>query len=181
MRQAIALLIGFFVPASLLVFPACSGQPKAAAADAGPYGGPCLPFVSKADLSAPVSFGADVAPIFQSNCTSGGVNCHGTNGNVPYLGAVDGGEASATILASIVSIPSPEDPMMLLVSPTDPANSYLMHKMDGDQCTLAQGCATSRFPDLANCGNDMPNGMATLAITSRDLVRAWIAQGAADN
>jgi hypothetical protein len=148
-------------------------------ADTEPYEH-CVAFVSDASLAAPVSFVASVLPIFQNNCTSGGVNCHGTAGNVPYLGMADGGEDPSLIIASIVNVPSPEDPLMDLVGAGDPAHSYLMHKLDGDQCTLAAGCATSKFNYLSNCGDDMPNGRPALSLATRDIIRSWVKQGAQD-
>jgi hypothetical protein len=183
MRQTPALLIGFFARAALLVLTACSNR-SAATSDAGPYG-PCEPFTSDASFPASVSFGTDVAPIFQSNCTSGGLNCHGTRANRPYLGSADSGDDATTILESIVGVTAPEDPSMALVAPTDPVHSFLMHKLDGDQCTLEQGCANSGLSYLTSsatpCGNVMPNGATMLPVATRNTVRAWIAQGATNN
>lgn len=74
---------------------------------------------------------------------------------------------------------------MSFVAPGDPMHSFLMHKLDGDQCTLAQQCADSGLTSLTSgptpCGNDMPNGAAMLPPATRDAVRAWINQGAANN
>ena len=67
---------------------------------------------------------------------------------------------------------------MKLVAPSDPANSFLMHKVDGDQCTLAAACANSAFRD---CGQQMPWNSGTIEATSADAIRAWIAQGAQNN
>jgi hypothetical protein len=177
-----ALVADLLAPALLLGAAACSD--KTASVDGGDYG-PCVRFTSDASLSAPVSFAVDVAPVFQSNCTSGGVNCHATYANRPYLGQVDAGDDAATILASIVGVVAAEDPSMNLVTPDDPVHSFLMHKLDGDQCTLAQQCADSGISSLTNgptpCGNDMPNGAPTLPAAVRDAVRAWITQGAANN
>ncbi|HEY4013444.1 MAG TPA: hypothetical protein VGM06_08905 [Polyangiaceae bacterium] len=175
MRQMGALFLPLFV-ASLPALTSCSTKTDTPAPPEV-----CTAFVSDAGLSTAVSFVSDVAPILQQNCASGGFNCHGTDQNRPYLGDPDGGIDPAATLASIVSVLSPEDPLMVFVAPHDPSNSYLMHKMDGDQCTLAAACAMSRFAFLDNCGNDMPNGGPTLPLATRDLVRAWIAQGALDN
>lgn len=173
-----ALLLRFFAPC--LAALTCCSSSKSGGPDAS-SGEACVAYVSDAGLTAPVSFAADVAPVFQQNCASGGFGCHGTDENTPYLGEVDGGADTSALLASIVNVLSPEDPLMELVAAGDPAHSYLMHKMDGDQCTLAAACMMSRFDYLANCGNTMPNGGPALPVATRDLVRAWIAQGAMNN
>jgi hypothetical protein len=170
-----ALRLRFFAPC-LALLTSCSSS-KTGDSDAAT----CHAFVSDAGLSETISFAADVVPIFQTNCTGGGFGCHGTDDNTPYLGDADGGSDPSDLLASIVGVLSPEDPLMDLVAAGDPANSYLMHKMDGDQCTLAAGCMQSRFGYLTDCGNNMPNGGATLPLATRDMVRAWIAQGATNN
>jgi hypothetical protein len=96
-------------------------------------------------------------------------------------------EASA-IVSRIVGTKSGEDPNMNLVTAGDPANSYLMHKMDGDACTLAAQCNMGPFhaayPDCgANMPNPVPPAMTSqlLAPSQRDTVRAWIKQGAQNN
>jgi hypothetical protein len=175
MRQMGALFLRLSI-ASLPALSSCSSKTAAPAPDEV-----CTAFVSDAGLSTPVSFVNDVAPVLQQNCTSGGFNCHGTDQNRPYLGDTDGGTDPTAILASVVSVLSPEDPLMFFVAPGDPAHSYLMHKIDGDQCTLAAACAMTQFTYLTACGNDMPNGAPMLSVATRDAVRAWIAQGAANN
>ena len=150
----------------------------------GVDGGSCRPFVSSADLSAPVSFANTVMPIFQHSCALGGSSCHGapsvTASGRPYLGSAEGGTiaAAAVVLQQIVAVLSTEDTTMKLVAPSDPANSFLMHKVDGDQCTLAAACANSAFRD---CGQQMPWNSGTIEATSADAIRAWIAQGAQNN
>jgi hypothetical protein len=60
----------------------------------------------------------------------------------------------------------------------DPANSFLMHKMDGDACQFASQCGTM---PAANCGESMPLSGCALSGSTRDKVRRWIAQGAKNN
>jgi hypothetical protein len=150
--------------------------------DAGSYG-VCQAYISSADLSIPVSFGAQVGPIFQKNCATGGTTCHGDVNNTPYLGSADAGVDAATIIEKIVGVAAGEDPAMNLVARADPARSFLMHKMDGDQCTLAQECDASVFhATLGNCGANMPFQLGMLLPTgARDTVRSWIQQGAQNN
>jgi hypothetical protein len=101
----------------------------------------------------------------------------------PYLASPDGGTDPAQVIARIVGTKSAEDPSMNLVTAGDPANSFLMHKMDGDQCTLAQQCGASQYNmSYPNCGQIMPQSLAMpLPTDTRDKVRAWIKQGAMNN
>jgi hypothetical protein len=134
-----------------------------------------------------VSFRADVLPIFRLSCAVSGANCHGdpgvTQSGRPYLGSMDGGVDAETIIEQIVGKKSAEDPSMALVAPGDAANSFLMHKMDGDQDTLTQECATSAYSAAyPHCGQMMPPTSAMpLPGATRDTVRAWIEQGAKSN
>ena len=65
---------------------------------------------------------------------------------------------------------------MPLVTPGSPEKSFLMHKLDADQCAYAAACT------VADCGAKMPrDGTMPLAPQNRDNVRRWIAQGAGDN
>lgn len=170
--------------AACLALSACTGNgagDDAGPGDAEPDDGACRPYLSSADLSAPVSFAAQVLPIFQQSCALS-ASCHGDPASAPvqpYLGSADGGADAAAILAKLVGVPSLEDPTMNLVSSGDPPNSFLMHKMDGDQCTLVAQCAgTGISMTYANCGSSMPQGTPTLPAAIRDTVRAWIKQGA---
>jgi hypothetical protein len=151
--------------------------------------GGCPPYVSYADLSAPtVSFNRDVMPIFQASCATGGASCHGDPTVVasarPFLGysgsSADAG-AHASVFGGLVGVKSGEDPSMNLVTAGDPAQSFLMHKMDGDQCTLIANCMVpgSYRP---NCGVFMPyQAPSILDVATRDVVRRWIKQGAQGN
>ena len=69
----------------------------------------------------------------------------------------------------------PSEIAMPYVTPGDPANSYLMHKLDGDLESLESKCAQS------DCGQRMPKGQPQLDQATRDAIRAWITQGAPDN
>jgi hypothetical protein len=102
------------------------------------------------------------------------------------LGGGDAGVEPSELLTKLVGAKAAEAPEMDLIAPGDPANSYLMHKMDNDQCTLAAQCNAgalgSKIPD---CGKAMPPVAASmplkLSAATRDVVRAWIHQGAQDN
>jgi hypothetical protein len=70
-------------------------------------------------------------------------------------------------------------PSMQLVKPGDPANSFLMLKIDGCLSGLT-GC-TPLEQDVGPCGDSMPSGSELLSAEERDLFRRWIAQGAQNN
>jgi len=65
---------------------------------------------------------------------------------------------------------------MPLVTASDPSKSYLMHKLDGDQCQYNAECSGQ------SCLSLMPSGgTQLLPVATRDVVRRWIAQGAQNN
>jgi hypothetical protein len=104
------------------------------------------------------------------------------------LGSPDGKDSAAAVVKSIVGVIAAEEPMMMLVTAGDPTHSYLMHKMDGDQCTLATQCNAGEYKAAyPNCGGIMPQPIPPqttsnlLAPSDRDVVRAWIKQGAQSN
>jgi hypothetical protein len=98
----------------------------------------------------------------------------------PYLGNFDGGTDASTVVQGLVGVTSNEDPTMVTVVAGDPGNSYLMHKLDGDQCTLASACASSKT-QYTDCGQQMPYSSPPLDEPTRDIIRRWIAQGAKNN
>jgi hypothetical protein len=155
--------------------------------DSGGNDSGCNAYVSDADLTAPtVSFKTEVLPILQS-CGVAGATCHGDIAGEdaglqrPFLGLFDGGTVPATVISAIVGVPSNEDPQMSEVTASSPTNSYLMHKLDGDQCTLASSCAKGSTI-YTMCGANMPQTSLTLLdVSTRDTIRRWIAQGATDN
>jgi len=168
---------------ALVALPGC-GSPSDTP-DAGAVGG-CQPFISDADLVKPsVSFAGAVMPVFQRSCATGGEICHGDPSVVSslreFLGYPDGGGGPTTtqeVWSGLVGVRSTEDLSMNLVTSGDAAQSFLMHKMDGDQCTLIAQCMVgdSYRP---NCGDFMPyQAPALLDVPTRDTVRRWIAQGA---
>jgi hypothetical protein len=161
------------------------------------------PFDSCASLTSPtVSFERDIRPIFQESCSALS-GCHGqangeqTTPGLVFLGSSDGGTAAATILQNLVNAVSPEDPQLSIVKAGDPANSYMMHKLDGDFCRLAAACNATGQATFLECGIAMPYGLPSLCLDSqgdcvksqalqqqhgeRDQIRRWIAQGASAN
>ena len=108
-------------------------------------------------MPGPVSFAADVQPIFTANC----VICH-TSG-----GASAGLDLSAgNAYANTVNVMSGEIPALKRVLPGDPANSYLYRKI-----TNAPGIILS----------PMPFGAFPMPQAQIDTIGAWIALGALNN
>ena len=142
-----------------------------------PDAGPCVAYMSTADMTTPiVSFKTDVMPVFEGNCAS--ASCHGIadspKGNL-FLGAeLAMGSDSEAVYANLAAT-SGQLPTAKFVTAHDPTTSYLMHKLDGDQCQFESSCVGN------DCLQSMPFGDMLLSDDMRDTVRRWIAQGAADN
>ncbi len=124
------------------------------------------------DLTTPVvSLRNDVVPIFSASCAF--TSCHGTKSTTSNNGLYLGSQLSApdvpAIRMSLLAKAVPID--MPIITPSDPSQSYLMHKIDGDACKLCSGA----------CGKSMPNNSPVMSVDRRDVIRRWIAQGAKDN
>ncbi len=160
-----------------LVVAACGTPPPSWAPD----GGACAAYVvpTGTDLMSPtVSFKTDVMKVFNSSC--GTSLCHGSTTEPTgqlFLGASTAmGSDSAMVFGALVNVQSYELSSMALVTPSDPTQSYLMHKLDGDQCQYTQMCSGE------DCESAMPSGATVvLPVDQRDTVRRWIAQGAMNN
>jgi hypothetical protein len=151
---------------------ACGTAPPSWAPDAGP----CIEYVSTIDLNTPtMSFKTDVVPVLESSCAS--ASCHGIadgpKGDL-FLGAqLAHGSDADQVHAALVGPSSVQLPSMKFVAAGDPKNSYIMHKLDNDQCMYNTSCVGS------DCQHSMPFDVA-LAQDKRDILRRWIAQGAAN-
>ena len=135
------------------------------------------------NLMAPaVSFQSDVLPIFEGSCGLS-TSCHGsstvTSDGRVFLGSDTVTTDPATVHDGLVGIFSMDLPSMPYVTAGDPSKSFLMHKMDGDECLFASQCAASVAG--GGCGVSMPQNLPLLDVASRDTVRRWIAQGAAND
>lgn len=95
--------------------------------------------------------------------------CHGGSAGLAGLGGCNSG------YASLVDVASSEHTTMDRVEPGDPDASWLMHKLDGTQGIFTAQC----FGNF--CGNRMPLGGPFLSQADLDAVRAWIANGAAND
>jgi hypothetical protein len=83
----------------------------------------------------------------------------------------------------IIRVRSKTNPDMDLVVPGDPANSFLMHKIDGCFEGMESVCEVqSTDTDCNNpCGDRMPASSDAMRAEERDMIRRWIAQGALDD
>lgn len=110
---------------------------------------------------------ASMQAIFAASCNFS--TCHGgRSGSLTLTG--DAADVRAALLD-----PSFEVPRLRRVAPRDPANSYLLHKLDDRMSELAE-CRVAQTPPV--CGVSMPQGEALLTAAQRAAVRAWIAAGA---
>jgi len=132
------------------------------------------------DLTTPViSFKNDVvAGVFNKSCGLS-TSCHGS-ATASQAGLFLGGKTAAgsdasQVHAAIVGVVSKDLVTMPLVTANDPSKSFLLRKMDGDQCLFDAQCTGG------TCQTPMPQGSDILPTTSRDVVRRWIAQGAQNN
>ncbi len=126
------------------------------------------------DLAAPVvSFKSDVVPILVNSC---GVSssCHGAQ-RPPVVGSRSSPLDSSVVYGHLVGTPSTELPSMSFVAAGDAAKSFLLHKVDGDQCLFDAQC------EGGSCGVSMPEKLDKLMVTDRDTIRRWVSQGAANN
>ena len=140
--------------------------------------------------SGPVSFSTQIQPILQQSCGVAGGTCHGASDGSSQLGlylaepagAMDGYGDPATILGAIVNAKSMEDPTMNIITPGDPENSYLYHKVLGDQDTLVADCtANASGVQGKPCGVSMPQTGGSIGTTDEGLLKDWITQGAKNN
>lgn len=123
-------------------------------------------------LKTPVAlFENDVMPVFNQAC--GFSSCHGSKGagnHGIYLGAKSA--ADFDLVKQSLASKSKVLPTMAYVTPGDPDNSFLLHKLDDDLCVFEASCANG------SCGEAMPQGNPALPEDKRDAIRRWIAQGA---
>ena len=161
--------------AAAALLASCSDAPQTTLGtrDSGPAGTPQCPAYkvsSKTSLTDPVvSMKSGVLPIIAQNCAQIKA-CHGAGTlHVPLSGD------SSAVRTALVGVPSGELPRMPFVTASDPSQSYLLHKMDGDQCLFDKECGNGY------CQDTMPSSAPLLPAEQRLVIRRWIAQGAKDN
>ena len=183
-----SLSVVFVLSLSCVVASCSSTDPVTPAVDGGPVtesgadtAVACTAYAPPAGFDATmpaVSFKMNVMGLFANSCSFS--SCHGAPSSSKgglFLGAPTAGGADAPMVhKNLVGVAAGSIPSMPFVTAKDPTKSYLMHKMDGDQCTLEAMC---KKPE--GCEGSMPQGSDVLPVASRDIVRRWIAQGALDN
>jgi len=110
---------------------------------------------------APVSFSADVQPIFTANCALAG--CH--TGPSPEEGL---DLRAGRSYARLVNVDSHECGQLKRVRPGRADASYLVFKLEGP-------------PQPCFSGDRMPRNAPPLSASDRETIQTWIAQGAANN
>src|SRR5580692_1938145 len=140
--------------ASLAVVVSGSGAIGCSSSSSGSNGGSG----SSSGSGGTVSFKTDVMPIFQRSCTL--VTCHGSeNDNNPQApqenlllgdntpGSTTGlpvvAATAAMVYQGLVNVASVEDPKVMLVAAGDPANSYLIAKLNGTLSAYLTDCAAA--------------------------------------
>ncbi len=113
--------------------------------------------VTNAGGVAAFKFAEIQGQVFNTNCAVSG--CHA--GSSPPAGL----DLSASAFARIVNVASTEVPALRRIVPGDPANSYLVQKIEG----------------TAAVGGRMPLGGPFLDATTISRIRAWVSAGAPNN
>lgn len=110
-----------------------------------------------------VTLSRDVQPIFTGNCLFSG--CHA--GSSPEEGmSLVAGQA----FSNVVNVAA-RQASMNRVTPNQPDNSYLVHKVQGTHLNV----------DVGGSGSRMPLGLSPLSQSDIDLIRLWIQAGAQSN
>ena len=153
---------------------ACSSSsspttPASTPGDAGAGSCPLYKVPASTDTTSPASLKTDVMPILTQSCVLTKA-CHAGGGDRAFLSG-----DSPAVHAALVGVASVQLSTMPYVTPGDATKSYLMHKMDGDQCAFDPSCLGGF------CQSSMPSSAPQLDVQQRDIVRRWISQGAKDN
>lgn len=118
--------------------------------------------LDEADGGDEVTLSRDVQPIFTGNCVFSG--CHA--GSSPEQGmSLSAGQT----FGSVVNVAAMELPSMNRVTPSEPDNSYLVHKVQGTHLSVG------------GSGSQMPLNRSPLSQSDINLIRAWIQAGAQSN
>jgi hypothetical protein len=147
----------------LFVSVGCSSTPDS-------LGDPACHSPAQISLDPPaeaISSSHDVETVLARSCAVGG--CHAGSPGAANLTLPLGAGAW---VANIVSRPSRENPVMMLVQPGDPAKSWMVQKLLCNQCSFASTCDAR-----LGCGQCMPFGKP-LALADITTVFVWVRSGA---
>ena len=111
-----------------------------------------------------VTLSGDVQPIFTGNCALPG--CH--VGSSPAQGMSLG---AGQTFSNVVNVQARQLSTMNRVTPNQPDDSYLVHKVQGTHLDVGVGRSGSR----------MPLNRSPLSQSDIDLIRDWIQAGAQSN
>jgi mono/diheme cytochrome c family protein len=120
------------------------------------------------DTSQPgnqISFSQQIQPIFTASCALSG--CHGSGNLQPPEKPMNLSAGQA--YTNTVNVSSAQLGSMDRIEPGQPDQSYLVHKIQGTHL------------QVGGSGVRMPAGGSPLSQSQIDLIRTWIAQGAANN
>ena len=110
-----------------------------------------------------VTLSGDVQPIFTVNCLFSG--CHAGSSPEEGMSLVAG-----QTFSNVVNVAA-RQASMNRVTPNQPDDSYLVHKVQGTHLNV----------DVGGSGSQMPLGLSPLSQSDIDLIRAWIQAGAQPN
>jgi hypothetical protein len=109
-----------------------------------------------------VSFTLDVQPFLSGTCASS--VCHGPNPPGKPMSL-----AAGQSYGNIVGVPSAQLPSMNRITPGNPDQSYLIHKLQGTHQVVS------------GTGQRMPAGQPPLAPSVIAMMRQWVSEGAQRN
>ena len=114
--------------------------------------------IDQVEEPTPVSFSQEIQPIFGDSCAL--PTCH--------MGPINAGGMNLTqeqSYSAIVNVPSSQRPSVLRIKPFEPNNSYLIHKIKGENIN----------------GFRMPQDLPPLSVEVIALFENWVKQGALNN
>jgi hypothetical protein len=119
------------------------------------------------DAGAPVAR-SEIDDIIQFSCAF--TSCHG---RVPQgVGGLFMNPAVSDWYPNVVNAKPDEISSFVIVKPYDPAGSWLVHKVVGDNCLYTKSCKDK------DCGDQMPQANDPLDPSDIDKIVRWIRQGA---
>jgi hypothetical protein len=128
------------------------------------------------DVDETGEFHTNVRPIFESttnNCAS----CHGPTQTSPWASLSLGGQVSSKCIVERLKKQSEGGGQFKLVEPGDPDKSWLYLKASGK--ADAAGCVATDPSKPCNTAPMPPGGMKTVTDAQLEILRKWIADGAA--
>lgn len=159
MRRAGATRVALLAVGCMLI--GCAGS------GGGDGGGPSGPACRSQVPGNPVSYSANIQPIYERSCALSG--CH-----VPPIlnGGLD--MTAARSYAQTVGVPAQQQPRLKRVAKGDPDDSYLLQKIVGTPTIsgvlMPQGCPATPL-----------NGAQCLTADEIDAIRTWILECAPNN